>query len=161
MIIIILVVLALCLPASGDSIPSPDVKTQSLREYTLCNLDDPGLLCAMYASALETQLDSLYLEILPMMDKAPQVRHSFMEAHRTFLEYADSWALFEESSQWFDLRSGEYYFGSGSGYQENYVLCTLYWQQILYYRELVSAVSEDGFVTHLMEIKPDSLLGGY
>ncbi len=151
----------LFLYASGDSIAAPDVHTLNLREYTLCNLDDPKLLCFMYASALENQLDSLYLLIYPMLENVPEIQQDFHEAHLAFMGYAEEWAAFEESSQWFDLNSGESYYGSGMGYQKQYVLCTLYWQQILLYRKFISSVSEDGFSCYLMDTLPDSLLGGY
>lgn len=157
----ILALVALLSVASGDSIPPPDIRSQSLGDYTRNNLDDSKLLISMYSSALEKHLDSLYLEIHPMLQNVPEIQHSFTEAHQAFLEYAGLWAVFDETSTWYDMNTGEFYYGSGYGYQELYIRCTLYWQQILLYRKFMSSVSESGFSMPLLETLPDSLIGGF
>lgn len=158
---IIALVLIFVSSANADSIPPPDIHSQSLQEYIGNDIANWKILHSIYVISLEEELDSLATEIRISLENIPPAETLFWEAHSAFMLYSTAQSGYEETVQWYDITTGEAYFGSGGGYLSLSVLSSLYWQRILYYREILKSTSAGDFLDSHFQLLPDSLTGGY
>jgi hypothetical protein len=155
-----LLLLAVC-PCLADGLPPPDVTGETLRSYTESMADTWKLAASMYAEALRAEADSLAGEIGLLLGGVPEAAGAFGRSHEAFTAHAGAQAEFSETLQWYDLSSGEAYFGSGYGETAIMVLCSLYWERVLYYREVMGSLSRGGIVDAVFPVLETDSIGGF
>ncbi len=156
-----LVLIFLFINSFADSIPVPNVHEESLLQYLDSDFAQWKIMESIYAEALREEADSLAEEISRHLLRVPETADAFSAAHRAFFTYAESQAAYSEEVQWKDLTSGESSWGSGYGDTALSVLCSLYWERVLYYREVLSSVSGGGFTDAVFKTLPYEEIGGY
>ncbi len=155
-----LLLLAAC-PCLSDGLPPPEVTGETLRSYTERVADHWKLSASVYAEALQAEADSLAGEIELLLGGVPEAAGAFGRSHEAFTEYARTQAEFSETLQWYDLSSGEAYYGSGYGETALMVLCSLYWERVVYYRDLMGSQSRGGIVDAFFPVLETDSIGGF
>ncbi|MCK5116169.1 MAG: hypothetical protein KAR44_06185 [Candidatus Aegiribacteria sp.] len=133
--------------ATADAIGPPDIHTQTLYDYAYDSIDsndESKLRVDSYLDSLESELECLAIEVQNSLVNIEGMPEVFRESHETFLQSVDLWASFAEEVQWYDLASGEPYFGSGMGYTFMHISASLIWEKILEYRQVLESVHEYG-----------------
>ncbi len=101
---------------------------------------------SVYAEALQAEPTACRGDRTSFWGGVPEAAGAFGRSHEAFTEYARTQAEFSETLQWYDLSSGEAYYGSGYGETALMVLCSLYWERVVYYRDLMGSQSRGGIV---------------
>ncbi len=159
-ILILMIVFAF---ASADEAPAPDIREQSVQEYieSAEACFDRKILFSLYIDAMKVELDDLAARINIALSEVPSLQESFREAHEDFTACCHSRAALGEDIQWYNLETGESYFGSGYGYTRMSIIASMYWEQTGVYRHILETASEDPFIYESFVVLPDSLIGGY
>ncbi len=155
-----ILLLAAC-PCLADGLPNPEVDRETLRSYAERVADHWKLSASVYAEALKAEADSLAVEIELLLDGVPEAAGAFGRSHEAFTNHARTQAEFCETLQWYDLSSGEAYYGSGYGETAIMVLCSLYWERVLYYRDLMGSLSRGGIVDAVFPVLETDSIGGF
>ena len=147
--------------AFSDSIPVPDIHEESLLDYLDNDYAQWKIMESIYAVTLREEADSLAEEITLRLQRAPEAADAFLATHEAFFSFAETQAAYSEEVQWNDLTTGESSWGTGYGDTALSVLCSLYWERVLYYREVLSSVSGGGFTDAVFKTLPYEEIGGY
>ena len=144
----------------SDSIDPPDIHTETLQEYVYSGGDnaEAKIRMSIYLDSLGSELEALTFEVENDLINTPELLEGFREAHQSFLEFADCWSEVVEDVQWYDLSTGESYWGTGYGYSYSWCRADLYWERILIYRQFLNENLSDGFCSFPV---PSSEIGGY
>ena len=151
---------AVAVPCAADTIPPPYIREETLLEYLENDHAQWKLMEGIYAESLREEADSLADEIFDHLQAAPETADAFLAAHEAFFAFAETQARYCEEVQWRDLGTGESSWGSGYGETALAVLCSLYWNRVLYYREVLHSVAQGGFTDAVFETLPFSEIGG-
>jgi len=131
----------------SDSIEPPDISAETLQEYVYDGGDNAEMKIRMslYLNSLGSELAVLASEVEGCLINTPELLTAFREAHLSFLDFADGWSEVVEDVQWYDLSTGELYWGTGYGYSYTWCRAGLYWERILAYRQFLDEGFSDGF----------------
>lgn len=145
----------------ADPLPDPDIQESSLSEYVSIDPLMWKILGSTYISALLDETERLAFEILFELKAVPEVAELFTASHESFIAFADAQAAFSEEVQWASTSTGETSWGSGHGDTTISIFATLYWERILYYRELLEEIRSSDFPVSVYPILPGAEVGGY
>lgn len=133
--------------AAADSMDPPDIHAQTLYEYAYDSIDsndESKLRVDSYLDSLESELERLSIEIENSLINIEGMPEVFRDSNEAFLQSVYLWASFAEEVQWYDLASGEPYYGSGMGYTFMNISASLLWEKILEYRQVLESIREYG-----------------
>jgi len=133
--------------AAADAMDPPDIHSQTLYDYAYDSIDsndESKLRVDSYLVSLESELESLAIEVQNSLVNIEGMPEVFRDSHEVFLQSVYLWASFAEEVQWYDLASGEPYYGSGMGYTFMHISASLIWNRILEYRQVLESIREDG-----------------
>jgi len=145
---IMLIPLSLSLTVSADSIDLPDIHSQTLYDYVY--LDQTSnmeykMRLSYYLDSLEAEVNRLADSIEVLVGNVENMPARFRASHELFLESAELSAAVAEDIQWFELETGEAYWGSGIGYTYAHLKASMFWERIIFYRYFLETAAEDLF----------------
>jgi len=147
-LILFVITLLLNQTLSADTIDPPDIHSQTLYDYVYAsqesNMEDKIRL-GFYTDSLEAELNRLADSIEVLVSNVQNIPARFRVSHEVFIESARRTASFAEDIQWFELETGEAYWGSGTGYTYGHLTAALFWERILFYRYFLETAKEDLF----------------
>jgi len=131
----------------SDSIDPPDIRIETLQEYVHGGGDNAEMKIRMsvYLDSLGSELAVLANDVEACLANTPELLTAFREAHLSFLDFAEDWSEVVEDVQWYDLSTGELYWGTGYGYSYTWCRAELYWERILVYRQFLDEGLSEGF----------------
>jgi hypothetical protein len=142
-----LILLLIASLAVADAMDPPDIHRQTLYDYAYDSIDsndESKLRVDSYLDSLESELERLSIEIENSLINIEVIPDVFRDSHEAFLQSVYLWASFTEEVQWYDLASGEPYYGSGTGYTFMHISASLLWEKILEYRQVLESIREYG-----------------
>jgi hypothetical protein len=145
---LLLIPLLLSLRVSADSIDPPDIHSQTLFEYAYgegADSMEDRIRLSQYVDSLEAECIRLADSIEVLVGNVENMPERFRESHEVFMESVQLSASFAEDIQWFDLETGEAYWGSGIGYTYAHMTASLLWDRIQFYRYFLEVADEDLF----------------
>jgi len=144
----ILIALVVNLTVFADSTDPPDIHSQTLYDYVYgdhaCGMECQVRL-SLYLDSLMIEVSCLADSIEVLVGNVENMPERFRENHELFMESARHSAAFAEDIQWFELETGEAYWGSGTGYTYVHLMASLLWERIQFYRYFLEVAADDLF----------------
>ena len=144
----VLIPLLVNLTVFADSTDPPDIHSQTLYDYVYAD-QASSMECkirlGLYVDSLMVEVSSLADSIEVLVGNVENMPERFRESHEVFMESARHSAAFAEDIQWFELETGEAYWGSGTGYTYVHLMASLLWDRIQFYRYFLEVAADDLF----------------
>ncbi len=148
----VLIPLVVNLTVFADSTDPPDIHSQTLYDYVYggqaggqtSNFECKVRL-GLYVDSLDVEVSRLADSIEVLVGNVENMPERFRESHEVFMESARHSAAFAEDIQWFELETGEAYWGSGTGYTYAHLMASLLWDRIQFYRYFLEVAADDLF----------------
>ena len=144
----ILIALVVNLTVFADSTDPPDIHSQTLYDYVYgdqASSMESKIRLGIYVDSLEVEVSRLADSIEVLVGNVENMPERFRESHEVFMESARHSATFAEDIQWFELETGEAYWGSGTGYTYAHLMASLLWERIQFYRYFLEVAADDLF----------------